>query len=78
MIVKSWFIVLVEVVAKMTISRYKNKDKFKFTLEIENLFHWFFKYNDIEFEFVMVPSVHPLISPIIDFKKIYKNHVKML
>jgi hypothetical protein len=52
----------------------KNKNNFKFTLEVDNLFHWDFKYNNIEFEFVMVPSVHPLIPPIIDFKKIYQDH----
>jgi hypothetical protein len=66
----------------MLISEYdyylKNKDRYKFSLEIDNLFHWFFKYNNIEFELILVPSIHPMIPPIIDIKKIYHDQFLMI
>jgi hypothetical protein len=52
----------------------KNKSQYKFSLEINNIFYWVFKFNNINFEFIIVPSVHPLIPPIIDFKTIYRDH----
>jgi len=55
-----------------------NKDSLDFTINITNLFHWNITYNNFNFELILIPNIHPLLPPIINFGKIYINSIFLL
>jgi hypothetical protein len=48
-----------------------NQKNLDFQIQLPDLFNWTITYKNICIELVLIPNVHPLMVPIIEFKKMY-------
>jgi hypothetical protein len=50
-----------------------NQKNLDFKIELVDLFNWTVKYKDISFDLILIPNIHPLMVPIIEFKNMYDD-----